>query len=443
MIVSHFMKQNTILLWFRNDLRLHDNVIIHEAIRKNAWVVPVYCFNPFFYRTTPVGTLKTGVFRTRFIQESVYAFRESLQNIGSDLIILYGKPEEEIFKIATELNVDEVYVHQEVADEENREMDDVETALWKAKIPLTSFIGHTLYHKQDLPFPIRDIPDTFSSFRKKTEKETSVRMEYPLPQKLNSPGLEDLPIAQKPNLFSPGSLTEIPKEGIIFKGGEEAALSRLNYYLWETDLLKNYKNTRNDMMGIDYSTKLSPYLSLGCISPRRIYHEVKKYESARGENESTYWLIFELLWRDYFRFMFKKHHNRYFNVKGFKNKIFSFAPDQSEKFNLWKNGLTGNPFIDACMKELNSTGYLSNRGRQVVASYLINDLNVNWTWGAYHFEEMLTDYSPSSNWGNWAYLAGVGNDPREDRYFNTQKQAREHDPDNRYTNYWNNLMPQM
>lgn len=432
------MQQKTILLWFRNDLRIHDNVIIHEAVRKNSLVVPVFCFNPFFYHTTPIGTLKTGVFRSTFIQESVIALRDSLRNLGSDLIIVHGKPEEKILRVATEFNVDEVYVHQEVADEENREMADVEKALWSVKIPLTSFIGHTLYHKQDLPFPIRDIPDTFTNFRKKVEKETNVRIEYTIPEILASPSLELFKELSDSNSPSSKNKPNIPPEGIKFTGGEHAALSRLKHYLWDTDLLKNYKRSRNDMMGMDYSTKLSPYLSSGCISPRRIYHEVKKYESVRGENESTYWLIFELLWRDYFRFMFKKHNNRYFRLEGLKNKSFSFAPDQKEKFIDWQKGVTGNPFIDACMKELNSTGYLSNRGRQVVASYLVNDLNVNWTWGAYHFEEMLIDYSPSSNWGNWAYIAGVGNDPRENRYFNTEKQAIEHDPKGLYMDYWNN-----
>ncbi|MBL0340465.1 MAG: DASH family cryptochrome [Bacteroidetes bacterium] len=433
------MEQKTILIWFRNDLRIHDNVIIHEAVRKNARVIPVYCFNPYFFSKTSIGTLKTGSFRTKFIFESVLTFKEKLKEIGSDLIVLFGNPEVEIIKIALHYEVNDIYVHQEVAFEENNEMQLVEKALWKHRIPLTAFIGHTLYHKQDLPFPIKDIPNVFTAFRKKIEKETSVRQEYPTPEKLSSPTIEnrfDLPTFEQLGIIEPPS---IPSNGLNLKGGEAAALARLKYYLWDGDHLKNYKSTRNGMIGSEYSTKLSPYLALGCISPRRIYFEVKKYETTRVSNDSTYWLIFELLWRDYFRFMFKKHGNRYFKVGGFKDKVFSFGEDQEVQFASWQQGTTGATFIDACMKELNATGFLSNRGRQNAASYLINDLKVNWTWGAMYFEEKLIDYSPSSNWGNWAYIAGVGNDPRENRYFNPLKQAKEYDPEAIYTQYWNNL----
>ncbi|HMT30492.1 MAG TPA: DASH family cryptochrome [Bacteroidia bacterium] len=434
------MKQKTILLWFRNDLRLHDNVIVHEAVRKNALVIPVYCFNPFFYRKTKIGTLKTGSFRSRFIFESVLALRENLREKGTDLAIVIGKPEEEICKLAIKYNVEDVYVHQEVASEENIEMEKVEKALWKHRIPLTSFIGHTLYHKQDLPFPIRDIPDTFTLFRKKIEKETTVREEYPSPEKMESPFFEEINHLPDLNTLALKLDVEIPKFENQFPGGENHALARLNYYLWEADLIKNYKVTRNNLLGNDCSTKLSPYLSAGCISPRRIYHEVKKYESERIANDSTYELIFELLWRDYFRFMFKKHGNKFFQESGFQKKTLSFSIDQKESFEKWKDGKTGIPFIDACMIELNTTGFMSNSGRQNAASFLVKNLQVNWTWGACYFEEKLIDYSPSSNWGNWASIAGVGNEPGKNGLFSVEKQAKDYDPDGTFTQYWNNLL---
>ena len=221
-----------------------------------------------------------------------------------------------------------------------------------------------------------------------------------------------------------------------FKGGETEGLKRMHHYFWEADALRNYKETRNGLLGADYSSKFSPWIALGCLSPREVYWEVKKYESERIANDSTYWLVFELLWRDYFRFMFKKYGNKFFHKTGFKGQQLPEAPNQEELFERWKNGQTGVPFIDANMHELNATGFMSNRGRQNVASYLVKDLKVNWTWGAAYFEEKLIDYCPASNWGNWAYVAGVGNDPREDRYFNIAKQAQTYDPKGAYVAYW-------
>ncbi|MGB1216647.1 MAG: FAD-binding domain-containing protein, partial [Saprospiraceae bacterium] len=105
-------------------------------------------------------------------------------------------------------------------------------------------------------------------------------------------------------------------------------------------------------------------------------------------------------------------------------------------FHLWSEGRTGIPFIDANMRELNQTGFMSNRGRQNVASFLVKDLKVNWQIGAEYFESLLLDYDPCSNWGNWNYVAGVGSDPRENRYFNILSQAKRYDPDGEYVRTW-------
>jgi deoxyribodipyrimidine photo-lyase len=107
-------------------------------------------------------------------------------------------------------------------------------------------------------------------------------------------------------------------------------------------------------------------------------------------------------------------------------------------FEKWKNGQTGNQFVDANMNELNATGFMSNRGRQNVASYLCNDLKLDWRYGAAYFEEQLIDYDVCSNWGNWAYIAGVGNDPRGHRFFNVEKQAHDYDKEHKYRELWKN-----
>jgi deoxyribodipyrimidine photo-lyase len=167
-----------------------------------------------------------------------------------------------------------------------------------------------------------------------------------------------------------------------------------------------------------------------------VYHEIKKYEAERGENKSTYWLIFELLWRDYFRLIGKKHGNVIFQKGGILGKPDKSWVDDERIFRIWANGDTGIPFIDANMRELSATGFMSNRGRQNVASFLVKDLKVNWLMGAEWFESQLIDYDPCSNYGNWMYIAGVGNDPRETRYFNILSQATRYDINGDYVKLW-------
>jgi deoxyribodipyrimidine photo-lyase len=189
------------------------------------------------------------------------------------------------------------------------------------------------------------------------------------------------------------------------------------------------------LIGENYSSKFSPWLANGSLSARRVFSEIKKFEKEVEANESTYWLVFELLWRDYFRFVAKKYVNKIFLKGGIKNKSLSYNND-FEVFEKWRTGKTGNDFVDANMTELMKTGFMSNRGRQNVASYLCKDLKIDWRWGASWFESQLIDYDVASNWGNWMYIAGVGNDPREARYFNVNKQAEMYDQDKSYRKLW-------
>jgi deoxyribodipyrimidine photo-lyase len=430
------MSEKTILVWFRNDLRIHDNEILVEAIRKADKVLPVYVFDPFYFKTTRYDTLKTGNFRARFLIESVQNLRDTLRGLGAELVVRIGNPLHIIPQLAEEFQVAEVYHHREVAFEETNISTKVEAALWKIKLNLKHFIGHTFYHKEDLPFPIKDIPDVFTVFRKKVERDSDIRPCFETPTVVPIPAIADaglIPTIGQLGLTDP---VDDDRSVLHFTGGETEALKRMHHYFWETDSLKTYKVTRNGLLGACYSSKFSPWLSVGCLSTRQVYWEVKRYEQERGANDSTYWLIFELLWRDYFRFMFKKYGNQFFKAGGFKGQAPEVAPNQDELFEKWKAGQTGVPFIDANMRELNATGFMSNRGRQNVASFLVKDLKVNWTRGAAYFEEKLLDYSPASNWGNWAYVAGVGNDPRENRHFNIIKQATEYDPKGEYVKTW-------
>ncbi len=425
----------TALVWFKTDLRLSDNETLVKAISQSQQLIPVYCFDDSHFETTQYGFQKTGSFRAQFLLESLQDLDTNLRKIGSGLLIVKGKPEVEIPKIVQKYNATKVFAKREVAFEEKKTEKLVQNELFKLRCELETFSTSTLYHAEDLPFSIKDIPDVFTNFRKKTEQEATVKKALAKPTTINSPEIPMLilPSLQELNL----ECIEIDSRAAIqFKGGETEAIKRLNHYFFETKSLSIYKETRNGMVGANYSSKFSAWLAIGSISPRYIYQEIRKYESENGANESTYWLIFELLWRDFFRFMFKKHQTKFFLYSGIKTENKNSKSLNEKLLSQWVNGTTPSDFINANMIELQKTGFMSNRGRQNVASYFCNELNMDWRFGAAYFEEALIDYDVCSNWGNWAYLAGVGNDPRTHRFFNIEKQATDYDKNKAFRNLW-------
>ena len=425
----------TAVVWFKTDLRIEDNETLVKAIAISENIIPVYCFEESHFETTSYGFKKTGSFRTQFLLESLQDLDTRLRTLGSGLLILKGKPEIEIPKIVNQFKAKKVFAKREVAFEERQTEKKVQDELFKLRCELEKVSTSTLYHAEDLPFSIRDIPDVFSNFRKKTEKDSEIRPSFEAPPKINSPEITPLEL---PTLEVLG-LTKTPIDSravIQFKGGETEAIKRLQHYFYDTQCLSSYKETRNGMVGADYSSKFSAWLALGCISARFIYAEIKKYENKFGANDSTYWLIFELLWRDFFRFMFKKYQTKFFLYSGIKTDKVNSKSLNEKLLNQWINGATSSDFINANMLELQQTGFMSNRGRQNVASYFCNELNMDWRIGAAYFEEQLIDYDVCSNWGNWAYLAGVGNDPRGHRYFNIEKQAGDYDKKLEFRKLW-------
>jgi deoxyribodipyrimidine photo-lyase len=425
----------TALVWFKTDLRIEDNETLLKAIAQCEKVIPVYCFDDAHFETTTYGFKKTGSFRAQFLLESLEDLDVKLRALGSGLRIVMGKPEVEIPKLVQEYKAQKVFAKREVAFEERQTEKKVQDELFKLRCELEKVSTSTLYHAEDLPFSIKDIPDVFTNFRKKTEKDSEIRSPFEAPTKINSPEISPLEL---PTLEALGlAKTTIDSRAVLqFKGGEIEAIKRLKHYFYDTKCLSTYKETRNGMVGADYSSKFSPWLALGCISPRFIYAEIKKYEKQFGANDSTYWLVFELLWRDFFRFMFKKYQTKFFLYEGIKTEKVNSKSLNEKLLSQWINGETSSDFINANMMELQLTGFMSNRGRQNVASYFCNELNMDWRIGAAYFEEQLIDYDVCSNWGNWAYLAGVGNDPRGHRYFNIEKQAADYDKNKSFRKLW-------
>lgn len=418
------------IVWLRNNLRLHDNAPLHNALTQAQKVILVYVVDDYLFETSPYGFKKMGVHRANFLAESLLNLQKNIQAKGGNLLVVKGDPVQHIAHLAKQYNApvfaEAEWAHYEYSLEQN---------LVNAGVDLRLTNQSTLFNVEDIPFKANTLPDIFTEFRKKTEKLSTVRplIETPtnisvvddLPYQTSTEIINQLVTPQPPN----------PKAAIHFTGGEDEALQRLTHYFWETDCLATYKETRNGLLGANYSSKFSAWLALGCISPRYIYWQVQQYERERTANQSTYWLVFELLWRDYFRFITLKYGKAIFlkgGILGNPRKL----RNNPTVLQSWIDGQTGDDFVDANMIELKETGFMSNRGRQNVASYLVNNLGINWQAGAEYFEQQLIDYDVYSNWCNWNYVAGVGTDPREGRIFNTQKQAEMYDPNSQYRRHW-------
>lgn len=407
------MKSRKILVWFRNDLRLHDNEMLVEAIAKSDSILPVYFFDPRHFEQTAEGEFKTEDNRFEFLLESVAALRASLIKLGGNLLIITGQPEEHIPALAEQYEIAEVYHHREVATEETSVSTNVEDLLWKLKINLKHFIGHTLYNKEDLPFPIKDIPDVFSQFKKKTERDAIVKDCFPTPEIISFTEVEEW--GELP-LYSSAGSTEP-------HGGEEQGIAHLQELIKEgADIYQ--KNGRVNGEKVVFCSKLSPWLAVGSLSPRKVYWAVKGAERRFGSNPNFNHLIIGLLWRDFFRFMFKKHGASFFQEieADVKNPV----SDEEYELRLeqWKTGTTGHVLVDNHMTELNETGFISHTSRLLVATFLIYVLKLNWTDGAAYFEDKLIDYSPASNLGNWVNVALGGKEPRSKGTFDLDKQFK-------------------
>nr|XP_018679600.1 PREDICTED: cryptochrome DASH, chloroplastic/mitochondrial isoform X1 [Musa acuminata subsp. malaccensis] len=444
------------IMWFRNDLRLMDNEALVRAWAASESVLPVYCVDPRnFGATHYFGFPKTGALRAQFLIECLEDLKKNLMKRGLNLLVRFGKPEDILPSIARVFSAHTVYAQKETCSEELLVEKLVLKGLQQVVLPqggtsnqksvgpkLVLVWGSTMYHIDDIPFSTKNLPDVYTQFRKAVESKCSIRGCFKLPVSLGPPpntGLDQIDgwgtIPTLEQLGLKESKASQHEQGIHFLGGENAALGRISEYFWKKDLLRVYKETRNGMMGPDYSTKFSPWLASGSLSPRYIYEEVRRYEKQRVANDSTYWVLFELIWRDYFKFISMKHGNSIFHLGGPRNVVSKWSQDRS-LFESWRDGRTGYPLIDANMKELSTTGFMSNRGRQIVCSFLVRDMGIDWRMGAEWFETCLLDYDPASNYGNWTYGAGVGNDPREDRYFSIPKQAKTYDPEGEYVAYW-------
>ncbi|KAG6553677.1 hypothetical protein Mapa_004592 [Marchantia paleacea] len=357
------------IVWFRNDLRVHDNEALVQASNDSMSIVPVYCFDPRDYGKSSSGFDKTGPYRAKFLVECVSNLRDNLRERGSELIVRIGRPEEVLVSLAKSVGADALYAHLEVAHEEMNAEEKVSAALKEEGVESKYFWGSTLFHVDDLPFKLEDMPSNYGGFRDNVQG-VEVRATIGAPKHLKGlpvggsvkageiPSLQELglnpsainrpetPVSgARPgfsgNEPSDGELAlnlalslakDFPQEededekhtaygGALLIGGENEALQRLRSFVLEASSLSETKSRTADkagesLYGANFSCKISPWLAMGCLSPRRMFEDLhqsnKRIAPASAakcgvaDDNGLNWLVFELLWRDFFRFITKK-----------------------------------------------------------------------------------------------------------------------------------------
>jgi len=412
------------LHWFHTDLRLADNPALASA--KDATTLLCVYLMP---RPRPWCNLTgLGPQRDRFLRETLQELKDQLQALGQDLMVLEGSPELVLPNIVDRFSIDHVTTNFTPGWYESQAITFLEQ---KLPATLSVFRGNRLFGAEQFPFAVEDLPDTFSPFRRRVEK-LNTSSPIPAPDSLPPP-----PSAQFDAI--PRAAVS-PHPGLPLPGGTAAGLRRLDQFLFQTHAIADYKQTRNDLDGLSGSSTLSPWLANGALSARTVAHAIFRYEREEIANDSTYWLYFELLWREFFHWRAVIDGPSLFRQSGRSGRrlLTTFEPRQ---FARWCAGDTDYPLVNALMRQLVATGWMSNRGRQIAASCLINELGLDWRYGAAFFEQQLIDYDVGSNYGNWQYIAGVGSDPRGGRHFNLARQAAQYDPDETFTRKWDGFRP--
>ena len=417
------------IFWFRNDLRLEDNPALNSLCAACDEVAFVYILDPELLVPTDFAESRLGKARWQFIQESLADLQQQLEQQKQQLIIKVGKPNKVITDLINSKNINHIGVTPLSGVYEKRNIETIKRQ-FDNKLTWHQHESFTLFNQTELPFNIDDLPDGFTPFRKKIEKaikpiqvsEKVLAKPKRFPEQIRNINSDPLP--DIPKFVS-------PIKDMIHKGGEHAARQQLDYYCHQSKHLSQYKETRNGLDGWDFSSKLSAYLAQGCISPRQVMQTVIDYEQQFSANQSTYWLYFELLWREFYQWHQEKYGADLYLEHGIRDVDPQLGFNESDCVK-WKMGETDSDFVNAFMRQLSLTGWMSNRGRQIVASYFVNQLQLDWRYGAAWFEQQLIDYDPANNWGNWQYLAGVGVDPRGRRAFNIEKQRQMYDPNNEF-----------
>ena len=414
----------TDLFLFRNDLRLRDNPGLAYHAEARA-LLCVYIHEP----VRPwCNTLGPGTQRKRFLQESLVHLQQRLRSLGQDLLVLEGESRRIIPDLLEAFSIQRLGMAESAGVYEQRLLEDLRQRL---DIPVVAHRGNTLFSNRQVEELLPELPPHYTPFRQAVAGTSHQPSQA-------QPILPPPPEGVHAATLVPGATT--PNPAFIVRGGQLEGERRLHDWLSRERAIDHYRETRNQLQGLYASSALSPWLANGCLSVRTVADAVSDYESRHGVSDSSEHFRSELLWREFFYWRAHREGNHLFRPGGAggRRQMCCFEP---RSFARWCAGDTDYPLVNALMHQLVESGWMSNRGRQIAASCLVNEMGVDWRFGAAFFEKHLLDYDVASNYANWQYIAGVGADPRGGRHFDLEKQTEIYDPDGVFIGRWDGERP--
>jgi deoxyribodipyrimidine photo-lyase len=388
---------NRSIVWFKNDLRLHDNETLCAAIACSKEIIPIFIIDPRWSVYTIHGFRKTGKYRLRLIYENVKALQLKLRALGSELYIIEGMPEKILPELIIRYQAKAVYTKSEFGADE---------IAIQAKLEKLSKMFQVTYNTLD----------NYSAFTKNSEKQASgifeeyaldlkdelpVRRIFATPKQINSPKIKE---QNNVAVFEQLIDTQLP---FNYKGGEETASETMYQFIWGDNTINNFSSANEQDSNLNNRSMLSAWLSQGVLSAAVLVNEVKQYLIKFPESKGAKMFLTDMLWREFYLDMFKIHGKKFFRQGGIFNQKMVCLTD-FENLNNWIEGKTGESLVDAGMNQIASTGLMDKKVRAISANYLNRKLMVDWRIGAAYFESQLLDYDVCINYGNWARFVGVG-----------------------------------
>jgi deoxyribodipyrimidine photo-lyase len=396
------------LFVFRRDLRLEDNLGLILALRHSEEVIPA-----FIYDSQLLKKIKNSELRWNFLNESLFDLDVNLKKKGSSLQVYEGDPVKAVEKIISEYRIDSVFSNIDFSNYSKTRDLKIKKLCEKNNIDVNYSLDFMLHDPNEIKTNEGKPYSVYSHFFKKAK-------EFPVRKILKNDYDNYVKNARgkNENNFS-------IKDNSVLAGGRNAGLKIIK----NLKEFKDYEKYR-DYPALDFTTKLSPHNKFGTISIRETLQKIVK------ELGPTHILINQIYWREFFNYIL--YHFPYSKTKSFKSKYEKLPWSKSQElFGYWCNGMTGFPIVDAGMRELNATGFMHNRVRMVVASFLTKDLHIDWRWGEKFFSEKLIDYDPAVNAGNWQWAASTGCDAVPYfRIFNPWRQQERFDCDCEYIKKW-------
>jgi deoxyribodipyrimidine photo-lyase len=395
------------IFWFRRDLRLHDNVALFNALKSGEKVLPIFIFD-----TSILDKLPKNDARVSFIIKELISMNEHLKSFDASIDILHGKPIEVFESLIKKYQIASVFTNQDYEPYAIRRDQEILELLKSENINFNSFKDQVIFEKNEITKKDGNPYVVYTPYSKKWIEayEQINHIHY---------SSEDL-LSQ---LYTQSKAKELTLEELGFKETN----TPIKNYIFNSRIINEYEETRN-FPALDNTSKLGPHLRFGTVSVRQMV--------SRAEEQENKTFLKELIWREFF--MQILWHFPHTHKDSFKPKYDRIVwRNNEDDFKKWCNGTTGYPMVDAGMRQLNNTGFMHNRVRMLVGSFLCKHLLIDWRWGEAYFAEKLNDYEMSSNVGNWQWVAGTGVDASPYfRIFNPTSQIKKFDKDFSYIRKW-------